>query len=128
MKKPDRNIPDKNSLLIGDDLLYRIAAFQYHETLDKIMEKDVFVCRPEDPVQRIAGEMAERRISSVIVTDKDLRPLGIVTERDMVREIVACSEESNSRSISSIMTPDPVCLQLDGTLFDALSILSKNKV
>ena len=128
MKTPDRNIPDKDSLLLGNDLLYRIAAFQYHETLDKIMEKDVFVCRPEDPVQRIAGEMAERRISSVIVTDKDLRPLGIVTERDMVREIVACSGESCNRSISTIMTPDPVSLTPDATLFDALSILSKHKV
>ncbi len=119
----------KESPLQQSDAVFRIAAFQYQETLNNIMEKDVYMCRPEDTVQDVAGEMAKKRISSVVVTDSQGRPLGIVTERDMVRKVVAgCSEPVFDKKISGIMTPDPVCLAPDGTLFDALSVLSRSMI
>ncbi len=106
------------------DALYRLAAFRYDESLENVMEKNVYHCMPHDSIRDVAEEMARRKISSVIVTDEHLKPLGIVTERDIVRNVVAGSgERRDEREIRTIMTPDPVCLPPDGTLFDALSLI-----
>ncbi len=126
MKKKKDIIPDTSSILQNSEAVYRISAFQYHETLQNIMERDVYCCRPDDEIHSVAEEMAKRRISSVIITDEKLKPVGIVTERDMVRKVVADSEHSKfGRMISEIMTPNPVCLPPESTLFDALSMLSR---
>jgi CBS domain-containing protein len=118
-----------NNPLQNSEAVFRIAAFQYHETLQNVMERDVYQCRPGDSVQSVAEEMARRRISSVVVTDDRNKPVGIVTERDMVRKVVADYKcQIVERTISEIMTPDLVCLPPDGTLFDALSILSRDMI
>jgi CBS domain-containing protein len=118
-----------NTGLQKSDLLYRMTAFSYNEPLRNIMVSDTFCCRPEDNVRRVAAEMADKKISSVVVTDKDLKPVGIVTERDIVRKVAASDFCSNPDiPVSEIMTPDPLCLSPDNSLFDALSILQKNKI
>lgn len=123
------NIPEKDNLLQNSEAVFRIAAFQYNETLNNVMERDIYQCRPGDSVQSVAEEMARRRISSVVVTDEQLKPVGIVTERDMVRKVVADYKcQISEKTISEIMTPDLVCLPPDGTLFDALSILSRDMI
>lgn len=120
---------DVSNLLQGSGVLYRIASFQYHETLDNLMERDVYHCRPDDSIGQVADEMIRRRISSVVVTDEQLKPLGIVTERDMVRKVVAeCGDGISDTRISTVMTADPVCLSPDDSLFDALTVLSRFKI
>jgi CBS domain-containing protein len=129
MAKSDYDIIEGDNVLSNDEVLYRIAAFQYHERLDNLMEKNVFVCRPTDHVQAVAETMSRRRISSAVVTDEKLFPLGIVTERDMVRKVIAeCRNGATEKAISDIMTPHPVYLSPDDSLFDALSVLSRHKI
>jgi len=112
--------------LRNSDFLYRISSFHYGELLRNVMVKDPYTARPGDLVQTIASEMASRKISSAIITDENLRPMGIVTERDIVRKVVAKGREDLSvKKISDIMTPNPVYLSPDDSLFDALAILSR---
>ncbi len=119
----------KTSLLIDKGLFYRLARFNYSETLGNIMETNVYTCRPDERVKDVAKEMASRRISSVIVTDESLSPIGIVTERDMVKKIVVLLDKDITRKkISEIMTPDPVYLSPEDTLFDALSVLTRYSI
>ena len=63
------NNTENDNPLMSSEAVFRIAAFRYHETLQHIMNTDIYVCRPDDPVQPVAEEMAKRSISSVIVTD-----------------------------------------------------------
>jgi CBS domain-containing protein len=135
-------MPDKNDRVVGNDLqgreenpllasdfVYKVSTFMYHETLGSLMERDVFVCRPEDTVRDVAHEMASRKLSSVVVTDGEGHPAGIVTERDLVRNIVAGGDmDICSRNIADIMTPDPVCLSPGDSLFDALSTFFKYQI
>ena len=128
---PDRHTDlfDEDNLLQNNDVLYRVASFHYHETLANLMEQEVFMCRPEDTVQAVAQEMAGRKISSVIVTDREAHPLGIVTERDLVRKIVADRvENTHKKKISDIMTQYPICLSPGDTLFDSLSTFLRHTI
>ncbi|MHC4516670.1 MAG: putative nucleotidyltransferase substrate binding domain-containing protein [Planctomycetota bacterium] len=129
MAKTDSTSYRESTLLQNSEAVFRLDSFRYHETLLSLMDKDVYSCGPDDIVHAVAEEMAKRRVSSVIITDHNKRPIGIVTERDMVRKVVADSEHSKfGRKISEIMTPDPVCLPHDGTLFDALSLISRHAI
>lgn len=129
MENPSMNNLESDNPLMNSEAVFRIAAFQYHETLQHIMNTHIYMCRPDDLVQPVAEEMAKRRISSVIVTDENNKPLGIVTERDMVRKVVAeYREHGFVKKIHEIMTPAPVCLAPEDTLFDALSIITKHQI
>jgi len=117
---------EQNDPLRTSDALYRIASFHYSELIGDVMVRAPFIARPDEHVKTVAQEMAKRKISSAIITDEDLRPLGIITERDMVRKVVAqCDQDISERRVSDIMTPDPVYLSPEDSLFDALSILSR---
>lgn len=130
MEEQDKRLTEEgDDLLQSSEALYRIAAFQYHETLGNIMEKNVYLCRRNDSVHAAAEEMARRKISSVVVADEDAKLLGIVTERDMVRKVIAeQGTGSDDKKIAEIMTPAPIFLSPDDSLFDALSIFSKYSI
>ncbi len=53
----------ENNLLRNNSVLYKIASFSYSENIEKLMNRDVFLCKPDDTVQSVAKEMAVRRIS-----------------------------------------------------------------
>jgi CBS domain-containing protein len=120
---------DSEGELRNNSVLYRISSFQYSETLENMMDRDVYSCSAGDNVKLVAKEMTLRGISSVIVTDAHGKPVGIVTERDMVRKVVAEGDICDiSKEISDIMTPSPICLSPADTLFDALYAFSRHNI
>ncbi len=57
--------------------------------IDEVMNPEVVQATPATPVLTIAQQMAEQRVSCVVVvdpaTDGTVRPVGIITERDIVQ-------------------------------------------
>jgi CBS domain-containing protein len=121
--------PDSDSMLQTSGVLYKISAFRYHEPLENIMVKDVYTCKPDASVQPVAQEMSKKRISSMVVTDDEGAPLGIVTDRDLVKKVVAqgCPALSVMR-MKDVMTPDPIHLSPQDRLFDALSVFARHAI
>ena len=67
-----------------------------------IATRDVIRLEPGDSVGEAARIMAEKRISSIVVTDGDGHPLGIVTERDMLHAMQSrCPPETALRKVMS---------------------------
>jgi CBS domain-containing protein len=129
MADKTEHLIEENNILQGSSVLFKISSFSYSENIGHLMNRDLFLCSPEDNVQFVAKEMAGRGISSVIATDSEGAPVGIVTERDMVRKVVADGEVCDiGKKISEIMTSDPVCLSPDDSLFDALYAFSSNNI
>ncbi len=71
--------------------------------------------------------MAERDIGSVIVT-RDKVPVGIVTERDLVKKILAPGRDQESTRVSEIMTPHPITIEDDRTVSEAIDLMSRKKI
>lgn len=118
-----------DDLLQNNDVLHRVASFHYNDTLADLMDRNVYMCGPDETVQTVARNMAERKISSAIIIDRDRRPLGIVTERDMVRKIIANNVcDTGAKKIADVMTPDPVFLGPDDSLFDSLATFLRHTI
>ncbi len=61
----------------------------------------------EDKAFEAARRMDEHDISSILVVDQDNRLVGIVTERDITRRVVAAAQDPLAITVGAIMTTDP---------------------
>jgi CBS domain-containing protein len=52
--------------------------------VDQVMTTDVVSARPDTPLKEVARTLAERSISAMPVLDEQGRPIGIVSERDLL--------------------------------------------
>jgi CBS domain-containing protein len=70
-----------------------------------LMRKKVDTIEELDSIQETAKKMKEKKVSSLLVVDKDGKPIGLVTERDLVRKVcindVRTSEVTNKEIMSS---------------------------
>jgi signal-transduction protein with cAMP-binding, CBS, and nucleotidyltransferase domain len=75
-----------------------------------------------------ASIMVSKKISSVIVIDKENRPLGIITERDLVKRI--CLKNLNSKDvlIEDIMTSPLITIMTYDSVDTASRIMVSNKI
>jgi signal-transduction protein with cAMP-binding, CBS, and nucleotidyltransferase domain len=75
-----------------------------------------------------ASIMASKKISSVIVIDKENRPLGIITERDLVKRI--CLKNLNAKNvlIEDIMTSPLITIMAYDSVDTASRIMLSNKI
>jgi CBS domain-containing protein len=66
--------------------------------------RNVFTVRPTDTVEAVAKILGEKRIGAVVVTDDKDHIAGIVSERDVVRQIAADGAGVLKKPASAIMT------------------------
>ena len=68
---------------------------------------DIFTVRPEQNLREALGLLAQHNIGALVVVDPAGRPVGILSERDIVRE-AARNERLFAVTVTSIMTRDVV--------------------
>ncbi|WP_299363284.1 CBS domain-containing protein [uncultured Paracoccus sp.] len=83
--------------------------------------QQIVMVRPDDRVAKAVELLAARRIGAVVVSADGATPDGILSERDIVRE-VANGGEILSRSISDLMTSKVSTCRLGD---DALQVLER---
>jgi CBS domain-containing protein len=111
------------------DSLKRVESFPYRENLRSIMNPEVFTCSPQCILRDVIRDMVGRDISSVIVIDHIQQPVGILTERDIMKRVIADNcINLDATPIYKVMTSDPITLHPDNTIYRALSVLTDSKV
>ncbi len=111
------------------DSLKRVESFPYRENLRSIMDSEVYTCSPQCTMRKVIQDMVARDISSVIVIDHAKQPVGILTERDIMKRVIVNDQvDLDSTPISKVMTFDPITLHPDNTIYRALSVLTDSKV
>lgn len=73
-------------------------------TIGSIMTKKVVALRPQDKVAKAAKLMREERVGCVLVLDEDRKPIGILTDRDIVVSVVATGLNPKTTRLDQIMT------------------------
>jgi len=95
-------------------------------TLRSIIGHENFVSvRPSANVREAATLMAQAR-KGVLVMDED-ELVGIFTPKDLLSRVVAKGKSPDLTAVSSVMTPNPDCVQPDLTLLDALREMHDHK-
>lgn len=76
------------------EMNYLLAKLQIHE----IMTKDVITCHVDDTIKLVATKMQENKIGALPVVDSDNRVVGIITESDIFRVLIAWFNEEVGES------------------------------
>jgi CBS domain-containing protein len=98
----------------------------------EVASKPILSLVGDRTVQDAAQLMAEKRISSVIVTKNEnvltpLCDLGIVTEKDIIVKIVAKGRPLDTK-LSEIMTQPVLCVPPEATLGQANTIMQEHHI
>ncbi len=82
---------------------------------------------PEASVYDAAVVMNEHRIGSVLVMSED-RLVGIFTERDILRRVVAAQRDPAETAVSQVMTTDVACCRPHTDLEEARSVMKNRRI
>jgi CBS domain-containing protein len=91
-----------------------------------IMTKDVVTLDADRCVLEAAQLMAEKSLGCIVIVIKGY-PVGIITERDIVRRIVA-KHASPDMKLTDVMTKELITVDPDTSLREAARIMQKNKI
>lgn len=81
------------------------------------MSSVIIFASPETTIREAAQLMKQHHISSLLIKD-DQRLVGIVTDRDFRIRVLA-EGVADSDAIASVMSPDPMCIELDSLVQEA---------
>jgi len=78
-------------------------------------------------VVEAAKLMAEKRISGVVVTENG-KPVGIVTERDIVSRVVAKNLDPSKTPVKNVMSSPLITVDINTNLIEAVDLMNRKKV
>ncbi|MFP7571463.1 CBS domain-containing protein [Marivita sp. S2033] len=86
------------------------------------------LCMPPDAtVDDAVQAMSAKNFGSVVVVDKDEKVIGIATERDVMRKLVAQGRDAKTTKLSEIMTENPRMARDTDDVVDWLRIMSNER-
>ncbi len=91
--------------------------------IGEICSREVYIVRETEPLWEAAREMLKRHVGTVVVVqprDYVVRPVGIVTDRDIVCGQVERDADLHSLSISDVMTPFPLSVAETSGVHEAI--------
>jgi CBS domain-containing protein len=92
-------------------------------SVGRICVREVHVAAPEEPVREAARRMAERRVGTLVVLDGERRPIGLLTDRDLVVRVVAPGRDPERVTVGEVMTRDVRCASEEMPIEVALSLM-----
>ncbi len=90
----------------------------------EICSRIVVVAESGTPVQQAAKLMRDHHIGALVVTEGGpgaRRPIGIVTDRDLVVEVVAADVDYRMLTVGDIMSEQPATLKQTAGLFEVIA-------
>jgi CBS domain-containing protein len=90
-----------------------------------VMSSPVVTIEEEAPVNKAAELMDKHGLGCVIVTSGDGKPLGIITERDLVVRVLAKNVKPDTIKAKEVMTSPLITIEPDETISEAARRMSR---
>lgn len=95
--------------------------------IEKLMSKKIYSIAAEKSVLEGAKEMARKKIGSLLVTGEG-KYIGIITEVDIIRGVVAQEIDPATVSVETVMTSPLITVEADLPVVDANDVMERKKV
>lgn len=98
--------------------------------IDEIMKREPQSCSPEDLVQEAALMMKRRDCGLIPVVEENgvRRPVGVITDRDIVCRVVAPGKEAGETRVKEIMSRDVITVNYQATFNAAIRLMEEHGV
>jgi CBS domain-containing protein len=91
------------------------------------MNREVVSIDSEASAKAAATKMAEHRVGCLVVTDKG-RPVGIITETDMLSRVLAQGKNAESTKVKAVMSEPLVFGSPDMDFIDATRLMVNKRI
>ncbi|MBC7131469.1 CBS domain-containing protein [Candidatus Bathyarchaeota archaeon] len=92
-----------------------------------VMSKDVRVVRPDTSVREVVATMNKFNIGSIVVVQGD-RPVGIITERDILRRALEPGLVLDTLTARQVMTSPVITIDENASINEAARLMAKKGV
>ena len=95
----------------------------------RVMARNIVTVDKQATAMEVAGIMDAKNVGSVLVVDKtNGQFVGIVTEWDIVRKVVAKGLDGGSYLVKGVMSSPLVTIESTKTIFEAGDLMDQKKV
>jgi CBS domain-containing protein len=98
------------------------------KSVGEIMTRKLEKINSSATAQEVAKKMSEIKVSSLLVTDDTGTPIGIVTEGNLVRKVIADKFKASAVNVQQVMFSPPVTIDPNSSMEIAADIMNQNKV
>lgn len=88
----------------------------------------IITAKYSESIFTISTLMKEKQVSSIIIIDQNDKPVGIITERDIVRRVIADRKNPNTTKATEIKSQPLITVGPNAYLFNACKIMEKNNI
>ena len=96
-------------------------------SIGKICVREVYLADAAESTYVAAQRMREHSVGTLVVLDKDKKPLGIVTDRDLAMKVIAEGKDPAEVKVAQVMTVDPRSLREDTPIEEGLRLMRGGK-
>jgi CBS domain-containing protein len=97
-------------------------------TVSDLMRKKLVTIKESASVQEAANKMKKKDVSSLVVVDENGRPLGLITERDLVRKVCIRDVYTSKVTNKEIMSSPLITVKSQSLSSEAVDIMLQNNV
>jgi CBS domain-containing protein len=87
---------------------------------------EYFFVRPEATIQQAVETFSELNVGALLVCEGE-RLIGILSERDCVRRVMAKGKSAHETAVRDVMTASPVCVTPDDTIDQCMAIMTEGR-
>ncbi len=91
-------------------------------------EGRIITASPRDSVAKVVGMLTKHRIGAVIVCDKAGSVKGILSERDVVRDVANSGANALENPVSALMTENVRTCSCNDTVNDLMKIMTDHHI
>ena len=99
----------------------------YTLTVGDVMVKDVIVIPSDQTVKHAANVMSLEEIGCLVVV-KEKNVVGIITEQDLIRRVIAVGEDPDKTLVFDVMSTPPVVVSPELSLEKAIRLMFLHKI
>ena len=96
--------------------------------ISHLMRKKLITVGESTSVQEAAKKMMDKNVSSLVVTEENSRPTGLVTERDLVRKVCIQDKYPSKIVTKEIMSSPLITIGSTSSPSEATDVMLQNNV
>ncbi len=94
----------------------------------ELMTAEPTCCRPETSLQEAAKMMADEDCGCLPVVDQDMKPVGVITDRDITCRTVAQGRNPLDLTVSDAMTSPVISVSSNSDIHECCQLMEDNQV
>jgi CBS domain-containing protein len=108
--------------------LERIDSFAYRHRVAEVMGMPLATARPGNTIAEAARMMSSQGISSLVLVEESGHPVGIVTERDILKAVASHRRDAADIPLGTVMSSPVATVRSDALAYVAMGRMDRLKV